>query len=464
MKTLSVHLPSTVPLLHEADVLVIGGGPGGIGAAVAAAREGARTLLVEHYGFLGGMASAGEVNPFMSNHASGESLDKGIFEEWLSRMQTYGSPKGSRTFDPLHARLAAEDLCKEAGVELLFHHRVAHVESQGRLIQGVVLHSKSGLTGAAAKIYLDSTGDGDLAALSGCDFEYGHPGSTFVQPMTLCFKLRLSPEAVAAHGEPFTNENRALIQKTYLSAKAENRLVDCPREDVLYFRAVAADVVHFNSTRVVKKSPINGADLSAAEFEARRQMRALADLLRAEVPCFKGSEFFSIGAQIGVRESRRVKGLAYVTRADVEKHAKYADGIARVNYPIDIHSPTGAGTELVHLPKDAWYEIPYGCLVPKDRDNLLMACRAISVDHAVHSSVRVMPPVVSLGQAAGTAAALCLKQSCAPKDLDGKDVKQALIARGRNLVWDPKEPRFPEAGEKSTLAAKDKATAKVFNA
>jgi len=214
----------------------------------------------------------------------------------------------------------------------------------------------------------------------------------------------------------------------------------------------------------VKHSPVNGAELSAAEFEARRQMRALAALLQDRVPCFRGSEYYSIGAQIGVRESRRVKGLAYVKRRDVEGHVKYPDGIARVNYPIDIHSPTGSGTELVHLPPDAWYEIPYGSLVPKDRDNLLMGCRAISVDHAVHSSVRVMPPVVSLGQAAGTAAALCLKRAIAPKDLDGKELKETLNQRGRNLVWGPAEARFPGEKERASLAAKGAAAAKVFNA
>ena len=161
---LPVDLPRELPVTHVADILVVGGGPGGFAAAVAAARKGADVLLVEHYGFLGGMAVSGEVNPFMPNHCNGESLDTGIFEEWLSRIDEYGGKGAGRVFDPNAAQLAAEDLCLEAGVRLLFHHRAIHVEKMRREILGIALHSKSGLAVAQAKLYIDSTGDGDVAA------------------------------------------------------------------------------------------------------------------------------------------------------------------------------------------------------------------------------------------------------------------------------------------------------------
>jgi len=446
LEDVKTQLPQKLPIKYRAEVLVVGGGPGGMGAAVAAAREGRDVLLVEHYGFLGGMATAGEVNPFMMNHYKGVSLDKGVYTDWLAKMEAYGSfGPGGRVFDPHVARLAAEDLCLEAGVRLLFHHRVAQVITHDRAIAGVILHSKSGFTAVQADIYIDATGDGDVAALAGNAFEYGAEGSPYVQPMTLCFKMKLDerdlPAAMieAQKKQPTASVREWFgpyfqqIQDAYRKAQIEGR-IDCPRENVLMFRSVDPLVVHFNTTRVIKKSAIDGPEFSEAEIEARKQLRQYVKLLKDEIPIFKQARLYSIASQIGIRESRRITGRAYVTRNDYLRGATYPDGVVRVTYPIDIHSPTGAGTEMTRLPKDAWYEIPYGCLVPKDIDNLLIACRAISVDHAVHSSMRVMAPVISLGQAAGTAAAMALEQNVAPPGIDGVLLKARLIARGRNLA------------------------------
>jgi hypothetical protein len=440
----SVSLPQQLEVKHEAEIIVIGGGPGGLGAAITAAREGKDVLLVEHYGFLGGMASNGEVNPFMHNHINNESMDKGVYTEWVERIGFYTGLKDSYVIDPSSARLAAEDLCLEAGVRLLFHHRLAHVETEGNKIAGVVLHSKSGLSVAKADIYIDSTGDGDLAAMAGCPFEMGGETSDAVQPMTMCFKLKLvdedmpegcklSPETPAIS---FARQNQEIyqqIQEVYQKAKEDGRM-ECPRENVLMFPGTDFTTVHFNTTRVVFKSSVNGDQLSDAEIEGRKQIRQYFDLLRKEIPIFKHCKLHSIATQIGIRESRRITGHNYLVRKDFNNAAKFEDGIARVNYPIDIHSTTGGGTEITHLPEGDWYEIPYGCIVPKGINNILMACRGISVDHAVHSSMRVMPPVVSIGQAAGIAAVMSLKDHVSPAELDGVEVKKALIERGRNLV------------------------------
>ena len=437
--TLKVNLPTELPLKHTADIIVVGGGPGGIGAAVSAARGGADVLLVEHYGFLGGMATAGEVNPFMPNHHEGKSLDTGIFEEWLDRIDTYGGKaSGSRIFDPACARLAAEDLCLEAGVRLLYHHRVAHVQTQGKQITSIVLHSKSGLTAAKAKQYIDSTGDGDLAAMAGCEFKFGSEDTGFAQPMTLCFKLKLSETdrpVDETHGDLYQimHKQMDLIQAVYKKAQADGR-IQCPRENVLVFRGVDRDVVHFNTTRVIKHDATNGNELSEAEILARTQIRQIIKLLREEIPIFKNCQIYSIAPQIGVRESRRIMGRAFVTVQDYMAGKTYPDGIARVTYPIDIHNPNGSGTVLLHFPKEAWMEVPYGCLVAKDIDNLGIGARCISVDHAVHSAVRVMPPVVSLGQAIGTAAAMAIKSQKDICQVDGMLVKEALIKQSRNLL------------------------------
>ena len=446
VSTLPVHLPQELPISVESDVIVVGGGPGGIGAAVAAAREGAGVLLVEHYGFLGGMATAGEVNPFMPNHVNGESLDQGIFEEWLDRMRVYHGVRGtSRVFDPNTARLAAEDLCTEAGVDLLYHHRAAHVESGERHIRGVVLHSKGGLSAVRASQYVDSTGDGDVAALAGCAFEYGSGNSGHGQPMTLCFKLKLDPADLPAGGSEkdlyaAVRADMGRVQEVYRKAQADGR-IECPREDVLIFRGVDDRVVHFNTTRVIHRAGIRGNELSAAEIEGRRQLRQIVEVLRTEVPIFRNAKVHSIAPQIGVRETRRILGRAYVTLADYRAGRRFPDGIERVNYPVDIHNPDGTGTTFLDMPKDVWYEIPFGCLVPRDIDNLAIGSRCISVDHGVHSSVRVMPPVCSLGQAAGTAAAMAIAAGIDLAAVDGLAVRRRLIEQGRNLPpFDPENP------------------------
>ncbi len=411
-----------IPLTHDADVAVIGGGPGGIGAAVMAARCGVSVLLVERYALLGGMASFGEVHPFMHNHVDGKPLDGPVYTDWLTAMDRYAERKRPLGIAKEAAALAAEDLCIREGVKLLYHHQLADAIVDGRTITSAVLLSKSGYTAIRARQFVDCTGDADLAAIAGCQFEQGGP-SGHCQPMTLCFKLsHVDCEAV-----PWDTLN-ALYREALQRGEVVN-----PRDNILHFRWLDDDVVHFNTTRVVHKSGTNGIELSEAEMEARRQVRQLIDFFRIRVPGFEQARLHSMGHHIGVRETRRVRGLAYCTQADFEACRKYADAIARVNYMIDIHNPDGAGTERLHLPQGEWYEIPYGCIVPRDCDNLLVGGRPISVDHAVHSSMRVMPPACSIGQAAGMAAAIAVQSHRTPAMLDGVDVRTRLCEAGAPL-------------------------------
>jgi hypothetical protein len=459
-QSLSSNLPTEVPLTHDVDIFIAGGGPGGIGAAVAAGRKGKKVLLAEHYGFLGGMATAGEVNPFMPNHHEGDSLDKGIFEEWLARIKEYNPGGNGRIFDPNAARLAAEDLCIEAGVQLLYHHRVVAVSRTGSKIEHVILHSKSGMTAVKAKVFIDSTGDGDMAQLAGAEFEMGGFDTPHVQPMTLCFKLKLN---IAETGLDYRDavdavaKERGLIQESFKKAQ-ENGETSNPRENVLTFATHYKDVVHFNTTRVIKKSSVNGSELSDAEVEARKQMRELITILRRDVPCFQKATIHSVAPQIGIRESRRVVGHYMLTQEDHARFATFPDAVARVTYPIDIHNPNGTGTEIRFLPKGTWYEIPYRCIVAKGIENLLMGSRCISVDHGVHSSVRVMPPVCSIGQAAGTAAALAVEGDCDCISVDGVALNDDLKSQGRSLVeYDPnREWGDLEPGNWQTIQRKER--------
>jgi FAD dependent oxidoreductase len=225
--------------------------------------------------------------------------------------------------------------------------------------------------------------------------------------------------------------DRAAINALYDKARAEGRM-KCPREDVLWFRTVEDDRIHFNTTRIVKHDATDTLSLSDAEVEGHRQVMDFVRFLKADVPGFENARLHAIAATVGVRESRRVRGRAYLTRADFEAAAKFPDAIARINYMIDIHSPTGGGTELVRMPEGEWYEVPYGCVVAADCEDLLVGGRSISVDHAVHSSMRPMAPVCTIGQACGTAAAMAARQGVAPAEVDGAEVRRSLVEQG---VW-----------------------------
>lgn len=436
--TVSYSIQRDLPVIADVDVIVAGGGPGGIGAAVMAAREGAKVLLIERYGCLGGMASIGEIHPFMPNHLAGECLDKPVYVQWVQAMRKYyAAPDpvpNDRPGEFLHhnyraiskdaVMLGAEDLVLDAGASILYHHHLADVIRKDDRIDSIVLFSKSGLTAAKAKIYIDCTGDADLAARAGCEYEEGGP-SGHCQPMTLCFKL----SNVDASRVPPGKE----LNRLYDAAKARGE-IDCPREDVLVFKWIDADVFHFNTTRVIHKKATNGQELSDAEIIARKQVRQYLAFLRKDVAGYENCRVHSIAHHIGVRESRRVKGLNYITREHYTGCAKFPDSIARVRYFLDIHNPDGSGTERLHLPENDWYEIPFGCLVAKDVNNLLIGGRPISVDHGVHSSMRVMPPACTVGQAAGLAAALAARDHINAHQIDGVRVHDLLKQRGASLV------------------------------
>lgn len=434
MEKISYELKRNVPVVAEVDVLAVGSGPGGLCAAVTAARQGRSVAVAEHYGCPGGMAAVGEITPFMPNHSCGHPLDRPLYLEWINRMRSYltlglpatdleGAKNSDRRVPKNLAMLAAEDMLLEAGVRLFYHHTAFDVVRKGDLIDAVVFHTKSGLVAIRAKMVIDSTGDGDVAVLAGCDFELGNADG-YCQPMTLCFKL----SGVDTARMPARSE----INRLYNEAKARGE-IDCLREDVLMFDDFEPDVIHFNTTRIVKHNAVDAADLSDAEILGRKQLRQYLAFLRSRVPGFEKAEIRSIATQIGVRESRRILGLEYLTVDAFERAAKFPDGIARVSYPVDIHNPSGTGTVIRHLPKDEYYEIPYGCIVPPSVRNLLVGSRCISVDHELHSSMRVMPPVCSIGQAAGMAAVMALESGCAPEKLEGSEVRKRLREIGANL-------------------------------
>ncbi len=404
------------------DVIVVGGGPGGVSAAVSAAKNGMSVLMIERYGFAGGMATAGLVNPFMpyrsktdQNHCLPTPIFMGIIK---SLSENNALEKGGLIFDDEILRILLDKLLIESKVNILYHSLVTGAESRKGMISKVSVACKDGEKEFEAKVFIDATGDGDLADFAGFKTEKGRKQDGACQPMTLCFRL----------GGVKADDWGALwkeLNAIFKEGKANGTISD-PREDVLIFRTLRPDVVHFNTTRVIAKDGTTSTGLGEAEVIARKQVWELFNVFKQKSPLCKNAFILKIASQIGVRETRRVIGDYVLDADDVVKAKTFDDGIARSSYPIDIHNPTGTGTVLKDV-EGSFYEIPYRCIVPIGSKNLLMACRAISSTHEAHSSLRVMPVVASIGEAAGLAAAEAVKGDIGVSKVDAKGLKKKLF-------------------------------------
>jgi FAD dependent oxidoreductase len=399
-----------IPIVKSSDIIVAGGGPAGVAAAIAAARQGANTILLEKHGFLGGMGTAALVNPFMSYFSGRTQLVKGIFQEVIEQLENAGAFGGvghSWSFDPEVYKFVLNELCLEAGVHLQFHTFVVDAITENGKITGLITESKSGRQIMEANIYIDCTGDGDLAARAGAEYQIGRETDGACQPMSIMFKMG-------------GVKNR---RKAWEYPVNDKRL---PQGRVLFFKMPREGEVMVNMTRIVNVDGTNVEDLTRAEIEGRKQVMEIVEYMKENVEGFEDAYLIMTGPQIGVRESRRIMGEYVLTADDVLHCRKFEDAIAHCSYMIDIHNPTGAGTEKVILPKGQWYDIPYRCLLPKGFDNLLVAGRCISSTHEAHSSLRIQPTCYALGQAAGTAGAIAVKANISPKKVNISELQEKL--------------------------------------
>ena len=447
-------------LAGETDVLVVGGGPAGLGAAVAAADAGARVVLAERYGFLGGNATAALVMPLMSfhtqmpqkeqkgattllptDHGPGEAVVHGVLGRLLERLVRAGGaiPPSLSTgyvvpFDPEWFKLIALELLDEAGVQFLFHAFASGVLPGN---EGVVFETKSGPLALRAKVIIDCTGDADVAVQAGAPCEIGRADG-LAQPMTLMFRVTdFERAAFEAYVRDNPKEWRGVHGLWALVRRATQAGdLDLPREDMLFFATPHDNEVSVNSTRVTRVLGTDVWDLSYAEWCSRRQMRQIAAFLRRYVPGFEQSYVVQSGVQVGVRETRRVVGDYQLNVDDVLGARKFDDAIARGAYPVDIHNPTGTGTVLKRLPPGEAYDIPLSCLLPRDVERVIVAGRCISGTHEAHSSYRVMPIVMATGQAAGVCAALAARKNTVPRNIDVRDVQRELVRQGASLRSD----------------------------
>jgi len=416
--------------MKKYDVIVVGGGYAGVTAAIASAREGMKTLLIEKSGALGGAMNVNLVYPFMRYYTFDENknrvdLSAGIFAEMVDGFTKYAKYSETRRHNPEYFKFVLDDMAVDAGVELLFHSTVYEAKSGDGKLKSVGVMTRSGAIELFADFFIDCTGDGDLFAMAGCDFQLGRESDSLCQPMTTCFRMS------GVDIDLFLKE-RENLQELYKQKQQAGEIKN-PRENMLFFFGIGEGIVHFNTTRIVKHDPTDPFDVSRAEIEARRQIVEMERFLKANCKAFENATVISIANGIGVRESRKLKGMHVLTVDELKDLTVFDDSIALGNYDVDIHNPEGTGTSHYYFKDGEFYTIPYRSLLPKEYDNLLVAGRCISATHEAQASIRIMPICACLGEAAGTAAALAHKTNTTAHTLDVKLLQTTLKNNGAKL-------------------------------
>ena len=393
--------------MKKFDLVVVGGGFAGTAAAVSAARQGMRVLLIEESGCLGGAPSQNLILPFMryfargaENNKMGEAVNRGLFLEILHRLkQCGGLIEDDVTFNEEILKFVFDDLCAEAGVEVLFHSRVVSVRREGPRICSVRAEGRFGGSDIGAEYFADCTGDADVVAEAGLGFRKGRPSDGQCQPMTLCFRV-----ANVDMDRFWTDLPQ--ISKLYWRAKQAGGISN-PRDDVLLFGTAHKGIIHFNTTRLLGFDPTDDLSMSRAETEGRKQVREMFAFLKKNVPSFADCTLLSIAQATGVRESRMIEGEYTVTAEDLLSCRRFEDSVACGAYEIDIHHPDDGGTTLRPLGEGEYYTIPYRSLLPKggrqpDR------CGALHIRHARGAGSRARDAYRMLfGRGGGACRSLC---------------------------------------------------------
>ena len=449
----------SIPADLTADVLVIGGGPAGLCAAIAAARNGADTLLIEQNGYCGGMATAGLVAPFMTCYDSGGStmLIRGLFAEIIDRLVAVGgaihpsrvnSPSsftsyitnGHNHVTPLRVeslKRIADQMLTESGVRILYHTTFIDAITAGDRIDRVIVSMKDGLHAVSAKTVVDCSGDGDCAAAAGVPYVLGN-GAGRIQPATMFFRvggvdLAQVDADIAANRDNFFRKDGVNYRSLHWWVEKARQAGDwtLDRVSIGLFRGVDEDEWSINTSRIMGVDGTDSASLTRGEIIGREQVEDIFRFLVKYVPGFANARLLQSGATLGIRETRHIAGIRTLTTEDVLACRVPDDAIMIAANAIDVHGRYGPrSNEYITLPPDHCYGVPYGTMAAVNLSNLLVAGRCISAESDAAGAIRVMPPCMGIGQAAGTAAAMAAGAGTDLRELNTSSLRDLLRAQG----------------------------------
>ncbi len=453
------------------DIVVLGAGPSGLAAALQAARNGAKVLLAEKNGYLGGNMTLGlPLLGFLDK--DGRTVIRGVAQEFIDDLRAYKTPYGyaasSHLPCPMHNSVTLYDheifkfvalrKVMDAGIDVLLHTEIAAANVDNGRLESIELSGKGWRILVHAKVFIDCTGDGDMAYLCGARYEKGQKDTGVLQPPTLMFTVRGvdidktiqfvadDPEqmelcATTECGKGFDaeffrkNPNHVMVglRKLFMQLKAAGKLpVD--RDTLIYIKSLLPDEIHLNCTRHLGTDGSDVFSLTHAEIEGYLQIEKFVEALRLYVPGFEKCYISQIYPSMGVRESRRFHGIRELTEEEVVRGDIGEDTIGIGSYIVDIHMGDGSGTIVKKIPP---YGLPYGITVSSDIDNLMFAGRCASMDAVVMSSARVMPICMAMGEGAGVGAALAVKHGVLPRDVDVQEVR--AILKAANVLLQPEE-------------------------
>lgn len=447
----------------KTQILVIGGGPSGVCAAVTAARMGSDVALIEQAGTCGGMATQGLVGPFMTcyDRSGSKMILRGIFEEVINRLVACDGalhPSNIRCgtgytswivvghdhvtpFEPEALKRVFDEMLTEAKVKLLYHTLFLEPLMDCNKVRGAVIASKSGIEAIEADIVIDCTGDGDVAARAGVPFENGNEVLHTMQPATMFFRIggvdskKLYQEIEAHKGDFYRKDgvNYRSLHWRVAEARANGDWT-LDRVSIGIFQGVKPDEWNINTSRIMGIDSTNTESLTEGEIEGRRQVDEIFRFLRKYVPGCENAHLLCSGSTLGIRESRHICGERTLTLDDIVNGKTPDDSVLVCSNSADIHGRSGPkSNEYIVIRDGNWYGVPYGCMVPQKIDGLLVAGRCLSATSDAAGAVRVIPPCMCMGQAVGVAAALAIHHNREPRSVLPEDIREHLRQQGAFL-------------------------------
>lgn len=454
---------------HYYDVIVVGGGPAGIMAAMASAKLGASTLLIEKNGFLGGAATAACLGPISPFHYKDEQVIDGIPQLFMDRLvKEKGSTGHMKTIDPYGSgdslgfydrekyKYVAAEMLTEFGADILYHSFISSVEMEGSRVVGVTTMDKQGACRPfRAHVVVDATGDGDVAVRAGENYVLGDAETRKASPSSSMFEMaNVDTEKVYQYIldnpedfefltdiVPMREFDQRLKQK-YFVAQGFKKLVRQAveagdlcfgRDSVIVLNGIHPNTMHFNATRICGLDATDVEKRTQSELDGRRQIESVSEFMIKYVPGFENAFVSTTGSEVGVRETRHIEGMYTLTGMDVYQGRKFEDEVSRGYFPIDLHNPDGAtgygNGGVWKVPLDT-YGIPYRCLVPKHIDGLILSGRCISGTSEAHGSYRTQGGIMGIGQASGAAAAVCAKNGVMPREQDVAEIQETITRLG----------------------------------